>query len=205
MGEEGIWVTAEELRGFQLFPFVLTDCALRRRGMPALDHIVAAGKYDSSPLFQKTIRNLKYGRIDALADILASIMVKSLPGLLPDFRAQGEAAPVVCAVPLHWTRRFARGFNQSELLARGIARRQRWHCAPLLQRVRPTGHQAHRPRKERLVAVRNAFCYSGPTPAPKRVLLVDDVLTTGATLQACAETLKQAGVQRVEAVVAAYD
>lgn len=204
-GKEGSWITAEEARGLQLLPLLLTEHALRRRGIAYIDHLVAAGKYDSSPLFQKAIRRLKYGRIDALAELLASLMIRSLPGRLPDAHAQGEDAPVVCPVPLHWMRHFSRGFNQSELLARTIAAAQHWPYATLLTRVRATGQQAGRSRADRLIAVRHAFRYCGPAAAPKRVILIDDVLTTGATLQDCARALKAAGVARVEAIVAAYD
>jgi ComF family protein len=203
-GAEGAWVTQEELSDFRLFPLMLSTDALRKRGIADVDHVVAAGKYDSSPLFQRAIRSFKYGRIDELGAVLAGLMVRSLPGLLPDLRAEGAAAPVLCPVPLHWTRRFQRGFNQSEILARCIAKRQKWPMKPLLRRIRATGHQAHRGRDARLHALDEAFRYSGPKPPPARVLLVDDLFTTGSTLQACAGALKAAGVARVEAIVVAY-
>lgn len=203
-GAEGVWVTPEELESFQLFPLMLPRDILRQRGIGDLDRVVAAGKYDSSPLFQKAIRTFKYGRVDELGTLLAGLVIRSLPGLLPDLRADGGDAPVLCPVPLHWTRRFSRGFNQAELLARVIGRKQRWQVAPLLRRTRPTGHQAWRTREERLHALQAAFVYSGKKPAPRRVILVDDLFTTGSTLQACAAALKAAGVERVEAVVVAY-
>jgi ComF family protein len=187
-----------------LFPLMLPETALRKRGIRDVDHIVAAGKYDSSPLFQKAIRTFKYGRVDEIGALLGAIVVKSLPGLLPDLRAEGDAAPVLCPVPLHWTRRFSRGFNQSEVLARIVGKRLGWNTELLLRRIRATGHQAWRKRDERLQAVQHAFRYRGPQPPPKRVILVDDLFTTGSTLQACAAALKRAGVERVEAIVVAY-
>jgi ComF family protein len=203
-GSEGVWVTPEELESFQLFPLMLPRDILRQRGIGDLDRVVAAGKYDASPLFQKAIRTFKYGRVDELGSLLAGLILRSLPGLLPDLRANGLDAPIVCPVPLHWTRRFSRGFNQSALLAHVIGRKQRWQVLPLLRRMRPTGHQAWRTRDERLHALQNAFRYVGKQPVPKRVILVDDLFTTGSTLQACAAVLKAAGVERVEAIVIAY-
>ncbi len=204
-GFEGMWVTPEELETFKLFPLMLRRPALGERGIAHLDHLVAAGKYDASPLLQKAIRTFKYGQISEIGTVLAGLMAKPLPALLPLSNPQtGDRAPVLCPVPLHWARRFQRGFNQSEVLAKLIANHQRWPVGQLLKRVRATGHQSHKGRAERLQSLTGAFRYCGPPEPPARVLLVDDVLTTGATLEACAGTLKAAGVKRVEAIVIAY-
>ena len=74
----------------------------------------------------------------------------------------------------------------------------------LLKRVRATGHQAWRGRAERLISVKGAFGLSKGKSVPDRVILIDDLATTGATLDACAKALKDAGANYVEAWVVAH-
>jgi len=113
-------------------------------------------------------------------------------------------AIVLCPVPLHWIRRFQRGFNQSELLARVVARERGLTVLPLLKRTRWTGSQMKRSRRDRLTAMGGAFKCMVDHP-PSFVVLIDDLSTTGTTLDACAAILKEAGVARVEAWVVAHD
>ncbi|ALM09954.1 MAG TPA: hypothetical protein DEB30_02820 [Candidatus Peribacter riflensis] len=111
---------------------------------------------------------------------------------------------VLCPVPLHWARRFQRGFNQSELLARVVARERGLTVLPLLKRRRWTGSQMKRTREERLTGVQGAFCCTTDHP-PAHVVLIDDLSTTGATLESCARALREAGVFSVEGWVVAHD
>lgn len=99
----------------------------------------------------------------------------------------------VVPIPLHHTRRLERGYNQSAMLAKGVADVLDCPCrSDLLDRPRPTRSQAHLSRKERWRNVRNAFS-AAPGCADKRWLLVDDVLTTGSTAVAAAQTLADHG------------
>jgi ComF family protein len=145
---------------------------------------------------QRAVHALKYGRrrrvAGALADALADAVGTRPPGaaLLP--------------VPLHGERLAERGFNQSAELARGLGRR--WGMPVVdgaLARARDTGHQAGLSRRERLSNVAGAFVWRGAGPPPATVVLVDDVLTTGATLAACAAALREAGAREVRAVALA--
>lgn len=200
-GTEGDWITDDEHKKLIVTPLLLGKDELRKRGLNHIDAVVAAGSYDQSPLLKKAILTFKYKRIPALADDLARLMNQSIDGLLLPF-SNGQP-PVLCPVPLHWTRHFDRGFNQSLLLASRIGKFRSWPVEDLLDRVRPTGHQARRPRAERLTALIDAFrIYKGKTPPPW-VILVDDLCTTGATLDECAKALKKAGVKHVSALVAA--
>jgi ComF family protein len=130
----------------------------------------------------------KYGKISTLAKPLGDFLSAALP--------RDEAFDFVTPVPLHWRRQWERGFNQSELLARTIARRCGILMRRALQRVRATSAQAglsdHGRRKNVAAAFRCRADLSG-----KRILLIDDVMTTGSTAASCARALKAAGARRV--------
>ncbi|MDT8439885.1 MAG: ComF family protein [Wenzhouxiangellaceae bacterium] len=122
-------------------------------------------------------------------------------------RLAEQAAPrpqLLVPVPLHWRRRWRRGYNQSELLCRDLsARLGGLPWAPLLTRLRPTPVQSALPASRRRGNVRDAFSLQRMPPGLDHVALVDDVMTTGATLDECARVLKRAGVGRVDVWVAA--
>ena len=195
-GQEGEWITAYERSQLKSFPVVLTGDALKQRGVRALDRIYAASSYAALPLLRKAVHTFKYGRVPDLAEDLAALMIDSAPIV------SALDAPVLCPVPLHWTRQAQRGFNQAELLAQEIAKVLPVPVRSLLKRRRPTGHQAWRSREERLSALQDAFRIS-VSEMPRFVILIDDLSTTGATLEACARELKRAGAKRVEGWVVA--
>lgn len=120
---------------------------------------------------------------------------------------QARQADLVAPVPLHWRRLVARRYNQSAELARGVAAAAGVDlCLDLLRRTRATPSQGGLNRRARRLNVRGAFAVSPrrrEAVEGARILLVDDVLTTGATLEACARTLKRAGAARVEALALA--
>ena len=117
--------------------------------------------------------------------------------------AQPVAVDAVLAIPLHSKRLAERGFNQAEALAREIATLL---DLPLidtgLARVRATEQQAHLDARARAENMRDAFAWRGTAP-PRRLLLVDDVLTTGATMGACAIVLRDAGAEAVHGLALA--
>lgn len=119
----------------------------------------------------------------------------------------GELAPydVVAPVPLHRSRRLERGFNQAELLGRGLARAAGGRLEPgLLARRRATQPQAGLTAAERRTNLRGSF-YAPRREAVRgrKILLIDDVTTTGATLEACARALQRAGAASVVALTLA--
>lgn len=196
-GVAGEWITDEERCRLASHPVIEDAAALRKRGLHSLDRLVAASTYAECPLLKKAIHTFKYGRVRELDLELGRLIARVMPD-------QGERPPVLCPVPLHWMRRFQRGFNQAECLARVVAREKGMSVALLLKRIRPTGAQAKRARAERLTAMVGAFRWNGDVPS-QNVILIDDLSTTGATLDACAGALKSAGVSRVEAWVVAHD
>jgi ComF family protein len=109
-----------------------------------------------------------------------------------------EAADVMVPVPLHSTRRRERGFNQSEELARQLAKYNGAEVlTEALQRVRPTPSQTRLNRKDRAQNIAGAFAQGAASVQGRRCLLIDDVYTTGATLNECARVLVQAGAVSV--------
>lgn len=153
---------------------------------------VYAGALLAGPL-QRAIHDYKYGPRPQLAAALAAVVATAV-AIRPD---------LVVAVPLHPERRRARGFDQALALAGPLASALGVPCRDALRRVRDTPAQVGLVAVQRMDNVRGAFCWAGPDPPPPRVLLVDDVLTTGATLQACAAAVRTAGGRRVEAAVVA--
>lgn len=116
------------------------------------------------------------------------------------------AAEAVVPVPLHWQRRWARGYNQSEAVARGLAHVLGLPCRPRwLIRTRPTAQQRLVSAAARWENVRGAFRTGfGVRVRGVRILLVDDVLTTGATVDAAAAALMSAGAAQVSVAVIAH-
>ena len=202
-GSDGKFVTETERKDLRLSPLLLHTDILRKRGLRYIDDIVAAGRYDESDELRKMILTYKYKRVSVFADHLAAEMTKAMHGLLLPEANMTDMTPVLCPVPLHWTRNNERGFNQAEQLAKRIAAAKGWPMEELLLRVRRTGHQAHRTRDERLTALLGAFAVKPQVDIRFWIILIDDLSTTGATLEECARMLKQAGATRVSALVAA--
>jgi len=149
------------------------------------------------PPIDAVIRALKFRRLDYLGRHLAAELAGAFGPAL------GEIDLVV-PIPLHWRRRLSRGFDQAERIARPLADRLDLPFARALSRRRATRAQTRLGRPERLANLRGAFAVPRPeVVAGRRVLLVDDVATTGATLSAAAEALAGAGTRAVASLVAA--
>lgn len=143
------------------------------------------------------VHALKYGRrVSAASDLVRAV----LP-VLPELPLHGIG--VVVPVPLHAARLRERGFNQAALLAAGLAGALDRPVAHALRRNRATREQAGLDRAHRLENVANAFAPGRARIDGARVLLVDDVVTTGATLAAAAGALMDSGAERVVCVALA--
>ena len=141
------------------------------------------------------MRALKFGGALRLVDAMAAQMAANAPpGLL-------EGVTLV-PVPLHRARRRRRGFNQAEELARALGERRELPVADCLERTAGSARatQVGRDRDDRLAALAGSIRLRPGAPVPLRPVLVDDVVTTGATLAACAAALAAEGVREVRAV-----
>ena len=158
--------------------------------MRGFDRAYSYGSYDGS--LRDLIHLFKYSGMKPLGKRLAGLLSRALPD------DGAECFDVVVPMPLHWRRQWKRGFNQSEILARSVARHLGIPLAKAVKRVRATTTQAGLSRNRRRKNVTGVFRRSRKSlVAGKRVLLIDDVVTTGATAGACASTLKRAGAASV--------
>jgi ComF family protein len=167
---------------------------------PAGHHAV----FDYGGAVATAIVRLKYAGRSDLAARFADVMAQAAAEIFDGDR--GEGFEVVVPVPLHPKRLVERGFDQASLLAAPVARRLGVaHSPRALVRTRETPPQASLDRAARSANVEDAFrCPSPRHIERRRVLLVDDVRTTGATLRACADTLREAGARDVQTLVLAH-
>lgn len=171
------------------------DCRRRRR---AFRFLRSAGVYEGG--LQRLVRRFKFGGRQDLSRPLGRLLAdrwRDEPGLGP--------VDLVLPVPLHWFRERKRGYNQALVLARDFGRKTGLPVrGDVLARERATRPQTDLGRDERRENVEGAFRVRRPEAVKgKTVLLVDDVCTTGATIEACARALKEAGARRVGALTAA--
>jgi len=161
-----------------------SDCGCRVR-LPALTRLRSAVAYEGPA--EKAIHRFKYEGWRRLSRPLALLLAERLV-------VEGVAARWVVAVPLHRDRVRQRGFNQSELLAADLRRMLALDAADgELVRTRSTPPQVGRDRRSRFENVKDAFAWRGARLRGEPIMLVDDVATTGATLNACAAALNGAG------------
>jgi ComF family protein len=167
-------------------------CHLCRSGVYAFDFACSFGAY--TPRMSRAILLLKYGNVAPLGMWFA----RRLAGLVAR-QPLGFAADAVVPVPLDHGRLRERGYNQAELIAKPLARLLRIPFRSyLLVRTRPRPNQLRLTRRERWETVRGAYATHKTAQVDKlRVILVDDVFTTGATLDACSQALKGAGATQV--------
>ncbi|GAA4018155.1 ComF family protein [Sphingomonas swuensis] len=162
---------------------VCGDCTA---GKNALHRSRAALAYGEIP--RGVAMRLKYGRKIALARTMAIYMKRPLADLSPN--------ALLVPVPLHRWRLWQRGFNQAVLIARALGREV---DPDLLRRVRATPRLKGLNPSQRKATVRGAFAVRpGESLKNRDIILVDDVITTGSTAEACARALRKAGARQVE-------
>lgn len=160
---------------------ICAACAAEPEG---LDYAWSYGNYDGR--LRRLIHVYKYERVDTLAGPLARLLMDALP--------RDEQFDVIAPMPLHWRKRWDRGFNQADLLARVVAERSGIpYRAKLLRRVKASPAQAGLSFAARQTNVRGVFRVPKHAVQGQSVLLIDDVLTTGATAASAARLLRRTG------------
>ncbi len=163
-------------------------CSLCRLGVNGFDQVYTFGAYDG--VLRKLIHLFKFEGVQTLQRPLGALLAQVLP--------RETSFDAIVPMPLHWRRRWQRGFNQSGLLAREIARRWQVPVSNVVRRKKNTAPQAGLTSSQRRKNMQGAFeVKRGKRLDGMRLLLIDDVLTTGATASACARALKRAGASHV--------
>jgi ComF family protein len=161
-------------------------CSMCRLGLTGFDTVYTFGSYEAT--LRGLIHLFKYNQVRPLAKPLGALLARAIP--------REHRFDVIVPMPLHWKKRWSRGYNQSELLAKEIARRWGLPVERIVRRTKATAPQAGLSNSKRRLNVRGAFA-ARQSVKGLRVLLIDDVLTTGATASACARVLKRAGASHV--------
>lgn len=173
-------------------PMAVESCGHCLSKSPSFDYCRAAFCY-ASPV-DRLIGQLKnQGRLSAgrlLCDLLVDgIHASAAPTSMPD---------LIAPVPLHWQRQLKRGFNQASFIAERLAGELNIRLTAIAKRHHATPKQQQLNRKQRLQNLRNAFVIDAARVADRHVVIVDDVITTGATAEALSRQLKQAGARQVD-------
>lgn len=175
--------------------FTCANCAHR-----TLHFDCAVAVFRSRGLVRKLVHEFKYGRQFHLRHPLTDWLAEAVT----DSRLHGRPFDWLVPVPLHPARQRERGFNQAAALAEGLSTRIGVPVHEPLQRIRYTTTQTQFDRTERMENLRGAFrLRKSEAVRQSRVLLIDDVLTTGSTLSECARVLRAAGVESVHAATVA--
>lgn len=193
------WYTCPRCAG-TIGPFaaVATGCPACRNEKFAFERVVRLGAYEG--LLREVILRLKHQTGEGLAELLGEYWAEKAKVLLDELHADA-----VVPVPLHWLRRWRRGYNQSAALAAALAKRLHLPCHPTwLRRIRNTPRQTYQTLAARKTNVKGAFrARRGVSLAGRAILLVDDVMTTGATVGEAAKELRDAGAARIVVAVLA--
>lgn len=208
--KEGEWLCPECLAGIDIngidccpvchrsTPYGI--CCLECQDQSSLDHVIATTQYNEKWLIGQLIHIVKY----SYASDASRFFVHLISNWYRSHAQSLNGIDVVVPVPLHRSRLALRGFNQSDMIARALCDLAKIYCIPAMVRVRPTKRQALLSRHDRIKNVFDAFLVNEPDlVAGKHVMLVDDVYTTGSTMQACGRELIRAGAASVSGFILA--
>lgn len=165
---------------------VCTDC----RHVTRLKHVWVVAYYEG--LAKDIVELLKFERAMFASRDIAQAMADKLPML--------SEQTIICHVPTAFSRQRVRGYDQSRLIARHLAKQLGLPCRSLLSRSN-NSRQVGSSRGQRFLRAAEAFCLKNIDVNSKHILIVDDVTTTGATIETIAKLLKKAGAKSVDAIV----
>ncbi len=165
-----------------------------RLGLSGYDEAYSFGFYEGT--LQQLIQLFKYGQVQTLAGPLGAMLSRALP--------IDRRYDVIVPMPMHWLRKLRRGFNQADLLAHALSSHSGLPVDAIIRREKATPPQAGLTSAKRRANVAAAFRVpDAGRVKDRRILLIDDVLTTGASASACARALKRAGAVSVTVMTVA--
>lgn len=170
------------------------DCPACHHLKLPFDEVTSIGNYEG--LLRESVLSAKSNRGTATAWDLGQLLT-SHPSANPTVK------PWIVPVPMHWTRRIRRGTDTAAILAKSFARKTGWSYRKLVTCCRPLAKQSELPITARKKNVRNAFEVKGTIPTDRPIVLVDDIMTTGATLIELTRILRKAGASEIRVAVAA--
>ncbi len=159
-----------------------------------LENIFFATSY-ADPTVKRLVNHFKFRGNTELAQYFTNTIAKNTPSEVLE-------NALIIPVPLHWTRKLWRGFNQAEVIAQHLQERYpEIEISTDLKRIRRTKQQARLSREKRFENLEKAFLWSGiPLNSEKTIVLLDDVVTTGGTIEEAAKELKRAGAKNIIAL-----
>lgn len=183
---------------YKKIPFIDEAKAALKKGFNYYDDIVCVCEY--SGIIKNALRRFKFSSKPAYARTLSLLLVQELKKM-----TNSHKFDIIISVPLHKQKEQERGYNQSYLISKEISR-ELGYCeqSMVLKRIRNTGSQSRLDKSMRMTNVKDAFRVDNVEAVKgKTILLVDDILTTGNTINECCRVLKQAGAAKVIAAVIA--
>lgn len=173
-------------------------CPICIQKPPIWERVACLGSYEG--ILREWILSQKGRRGEWFAEVLGRYWAENLPNNFPNW----EKVDAVVPVPRHWTKKWWLGHNPAEGLARGLCGIKNWPLDRFsLFRTRATRKQSELTPNQRKNNVRGAFAWRGRMVKNGRAILVDDILTTGATVRECAKTIKSAGFNQIALCVLA--
>lgn len=199
------------LKCFQSLRFNgLVDIKLSLNQNHMIDQALAAGNYDDF-LLSEIIKIMKFKAIPALGDILADWLIIYWQGqdlllsnkLIINTNYKNKNQIIVVPIPIFKTRNRQRGFNQAEIIAQRFSAAFNYPLTNKLIKIKNTPAQFKLTAKKRLTNLNNVFSWQGESLTGKTIILIDDVITTGATICEAGKILKKAGAKKIIALAAA--
>lgn len=183
---------------YKKIPFVEETNASFNKGFNYYDDMICVCKY--SGIIKDALRRFKFSNKPAYAKTFSLLLLQKLKEM-----TNGHVFDIIISVPLHKQKELARGYNQSYLISKEISRGLGiCEQSAVLKRIRNTDSQSRLEKNMRLTNVKDAFMVNNAAAVTgKTILIIDDILTTGSTLNECCRVLKQAGaVKAIAAVIA---
>ncbi|MGI6373998.1 MAG: ComF family protein [Patescibacteria group bacterium] len=168
-----------------------------------LDNLIIIGHYEQDPLLKRLIIYYKYRFLAPLSLILGKYLVSALKKYPQLIAPLASKSVLLIPLPLSSRRQAWRGFSQTQLLAEILSETYGWQLSGQLKRPRHRPPQAKLKREQRLENVANVFTWTGESLAGKTIILLDDVITTGATLNEASRILREQGALAVWGLVVA--